>query len=850
MKVLAPALATLAALVTLAALAAVPVSLAAPPRMAARTPTAPSGPPLTAASAGSAAGGDAEAAPPGDEAQVDPLVSNGLGSPTCRGASAGELSPASKRDCETSGFIAAPAPTGDYGFDIHIDTGLLGLGGGAIDSAIQNLLVTPVWMALVWATHALVVMLEWCFTLNLLDSSATVGLGGALRQMQAAFTEPWLAIVLACAAVLAAYRGLVRRRVADTLGEVLAMGAMMAAGLAVIADPLGTVGALGQWADEASLGTLATAAHGTPAAPERALSSSLGTLFANAIEGPWCYLEFGQVSWCREPSRLDPRLHAAALQIAARDGAALACRPEATQLLACVPAASAQGRALAQSAALLREARSNGAIFLALPANGAARNSINEAGSLLRALCQSSEASNCHGPTAAQAEFRTSGGTLPRLGGLVLIAAGLAGMLALLAFLAVRLLMAAVFSLLYLLLAPAIVLVPALGEDGRALFRKWGAQLLGAVVSKLVFSFLLGVVLAVLAILSKLTALGWWTQWLLTSAFWWGAYKRRHQVLGARGAAGGHARPRSLTRRMTDMLETPRKSLAATRWAKERLVRELSTVQRERRAQAGRELARASAGEQATRTLDLDHGEAQAHAANAADIQRELTAGRARLARLTSERDQAREHGDTRRAARLGARAERVQGELERDERTLQSAQTRVRRGEEAQRRTGSPHTPGQREERERHLAAQAALPARGRANERGERRDYTALAGLAGYRRDEYERLDPRRQRAARAEIDRELGLRSELGRAAQVLAEEAHVPRVGARERRKAGRELDQSVRQRMRERGHAMPASRQPRSGLDRWRESAAEESTVLRDAREVAARRKRQLGRDHR
>ena len=78
-------------------------------------------------------------------------------------------------------------------------------------------------MALVWAVHALVVMLEWCFTIDLLDSPAAGGLGSGLRQMQAAFTEPWLAIVLAVASVLALYNGLVRRRVAETLGQALLM---------------------------------------------------------------------------------------------------------------------------------------------------------------------------------------------------------------------------------------------------------------------------------------------------------------------------------------------------------------------------------------------------------------------------------------------------------------------------------------------------------------------------------------------------------------------------------------------------------------------------------------------------
>ena len=70
--------------------------------------------------------------------------------------------------------------------------------------------------------------------------------------------------MLAAASVLALYNGLIRRRVADTLGQALTTIAMMAVGLWVIADPLGTVGAVGQWANQASLGTLGAIAQGTP----------------------------------------------------------------------------------------------------------------------------------------------------------------------------------------------------------------------------------------------------------------------------------------------------------------------------------------------------------------------------------------------------------------------------------------------------------------------------------------------------------------------------------------------------------------------------------------------------------
>jgi len=56
------------------------------------------------------------------------------------------------------------------------------------------------------------------------------------------------------------------------------------------------------------------------------------------------------------------------------------------------------------------------------------------------------------------------------VGGLLLILAGTLGMLLLLGFIALRLLGAALATLLYLLLAPLAVLAPALGDAGRTPF--------------------------------------------------------------------------------------------------------------------------------------------------------------------------------------------------------------------------------------------------------------------------------------------------------------------------------------------------------------------------------------------
>ncbi len=647
------ALSVLAAVVGLAALGSA-AARAEPAR-------APSGPALSSPGGGLAVTSEEPAS--GSAEAGDPLVSNGLGSPLCRGrVDESALSSTARRNCATSGFVASAAPTGNYGLDVHIDTGVLGLSQGGLMTALQDLLVTPLWMALVWVVHAVCVMLEWCFTLNLLDSRMSGQLGRSLRQMQQALTEPWIPVVLSVAGMLVLYDGLVRRRVADTLGQVLMMTAMMVAGLWAIADPGGTVGSLGSWANEASLGTLAAAAQGTPSGAPVALGQSMQVVFSAAVEVPWCYLEFGNVGWCREGGRTEPRLRAAGLKIASQELSEAGCSSGTAD--SCPARLGAKGQGLVHSAQLLREADTNGAIFLALPADGPERNSINDEGSLLRTICESSDATDCRGPAAAEAEFRTGGQTWSRMGGLLLILCGALGMVLLLGFIALRLLSAAIFSLLYLLIAPGMVLAPALGEGGRAIFRRWAGHLLASVVSKLLFSFLLGVVLAVLAILASLRSLGWWTQWLLMSAFWWGAYLRRHQALGvAQGAFAERIpqprrpEPRTLSRRVSDTLET-RKGMAAVRWA------------RERRARAD------SAGEM-RRPSSRDLGGGPARATDEGSRARFRPSARERerdgapeprlieqLERVTRERHRAELTGDRRRALTLGARAARIEGEL------------------------------------------------------------------------------------------------------------------------------------------------------------------------------------------
>jgi hypothetical protein len=422
--------------------------------------------------------------------------------------------------------VAAGAPTSNYAFDLHANGGLLGVDARGL---FQQYLLAPVWMGLVWIVHALLAMLEWAYTIDLIELSPENGLGRGLRETQAVFTQPWLVVALAVASVLTAYHGLVRRQVAQTVGQTLLMAMMMVGGLWVIADPIGTVGSL---ADQASLGALGAFAQGSPGAGARTLSDGMRGVFTSAITDPWCYLEFGDVQWCRDPAQLDPRLRATALRMAAGEQGLVGCKLNSGLFSSCAAPGSLQARAYSRSAELLRNAHTNGELFLALPANGQARNSTESPSGLLTVLCGGSEIGKCRGPTATQAEFRGAGGTEQRAAGLLLVVVGALGMVALLGFLALHLLAAALMSLFYLLLAPAAVLAPALGDGGRAAFRSWATRLLGAVVAKLVYSILLGVVLAVVRVLLALKGIGWWPQWLLVCAAWWGVFHHRYHALG------------------------------------------------------------------------------------------------------------------------------------------------------------------------------------------------------------------------------------------------------------------------------------------------------------------------------
>ncbi len=418
-----------------------------------------------------------------------------------------------------------------------------------------------------------------------------------------------------------------------------------------------------------------------------------------------------------------------------------------------------------------------------------------------------------------------------------------------LGFIALRLLAAALGSMLYLLLAPAAVMAPALGDGGRAAFRGWATRLLSAVMSKLIYSFLLGVLLLMERILTvDLTALGWFTQWLLISTMWWGAFLHRHQMLNF--AQGGRSESRVRGMRLTSALMSAREMGRVGGMVRRKLSPAApSAEKRQRIADAARGRAKTIEDGQVGGSLEQNYREAQAQMAQAPEIQQRISGKQRQLARLKRNHDAAREKeqeikrarksaladptlssgverkiaaarfdarfGDEershrRRAAESKSRMDRVQGEITAEQGSLTAARQTVNDGDKEKQKTGKPYTREQAAEQAQLFETQAALPDRGRAGRGGEKRNYAGVASIAKYGRRQYEELDAGGKRAAQLETDRELARLKAAKTTARDMATrpQSSLP---PREQSKLNKDFDRKVEQQLGTGGHGPPPSR---------------------------------------
>lgn len=425
---------------------------------------------------------------------ADPSRTLGATSPSCRYA----VDEPTRRRCRASGSAAQDRPLSAYGIDVRAGFSLTDPGRtfmGALGS-----LGAGVWTALLYVVKGVLLLLEWTFSLELTNQAMPEARRSLDRLHDRAFGDGWLLLAISIAALWGMWRGLVQRRATETLVGLAATIALIVAGLVVISRPGETVGRAAQLTNDAGMSILAAATTGEVGRPRQALTSALAQTFETTVRDPWCALQFGSVDYCHQPT----------------EGGG---------------------------------ARTNADLWLSYPAQGWERGRLHElmrgdedegfsvvgeAKDLLglgedRELPEDVERLVAKSPE--HAEMQQAGGTFPRLALLATVTVGLLGAVALYAYLGLRLLLAAGLTLVLLLLAPAMLLAPAVGDSGRATFIAWAMRLTGALLAKLIYAVFLAAVLAASRVFTQLE-IGWFGTWLLLAAFWWGVFLKRNEIVG------------------------------------------------------------------------------------------------------------------------------------------------------------------------------------------------------------------------------------------------------------------------------------------------------------------------------
>jgi hypothetical protein len=361
--------------------------------------------------------------------------------------------------------------------------------------------------------------------------------------------------------------------------------------LLIVHDPAGTVGTAGSWGDSAGREVASQVAGavrpGDPAqADEDGLDRGAQAIFDTVVLRPWCALEFGDVDFCLSKPPTDARYYDDAREL--RNDAIKA--PTVADL------------------------------WLAFPANGKARNKLYE-----------SWKDDGDTVTRPRVEMMQGQSTGKRLALLVIIVAGLLGALLLLGWIGFWLIAFAALALFFLLLAPFVFLMPALGEAGRRGFIGWGKRLLGALIAKLLYAIVLGIVIYVAALIAEMGnpgGLGWLGVWVIEAIFWWVAFIKRHELvdlLTFNAASGGD---RS-TRRdgLAGMYYKTRLAQEAMRTVREPVTRRVRRqAAREGMIEAGsaRTTARVRLRRDAERSLDVEYERAREKVSERRVIQNEL----------------------------------------------------------------------------------------------------------------------------------------------------------------------------------------------------------------------------------
>jgi hypothetical protein len=471
----------------------------------------------------------------------DYLSGLGLTSPFCGGPG---LTPSQAQNCLHTGSPWASYPIGNYGLDINTGSnggGILSLNVTGFVTGLLQEIANGLWMFGLYLLKAVITLVELAFGLNLFGNArALTGVSAALSNLYNNFDVPWFGSVLAAIGLWGIWTGLIQRKHSYTIGATLASVLMVVLAMWIIAKPNDTVGAAYQAANDASLDLIAAPSQGNLADPQRSFANAMGSLWTQMVRGPWCALNFTSIAFC------NGRPEAAAVHKAAQDayldnGILLAEFSDAMS-----PSGGGCSHAGSDSKKCLQHyiethqpyapPATRADLYLRYSPGGKPRSDLwtYYHGTDDEHVLIFDVGGRHTGKNPEAVSIQGSDGWITRIGLLLLLGFGLLGALLMLVWIAVRLVLQTCMGLLLLVLTPIALVFPAFGENGRAMFGKWGKSLLGALIGKAFYAAMLAAAVTGSSAITALAGSGasFGVSFLLLAAFWWSLFLKRNEVLG------------------------------------------------------------------------------------------------------------------------------------------------------------------------------------------------------------------------------------------------------------------------------------------------------------------------------
>jgi hypothetical protein len=634
-------------------------------------PEAPkSGPAVAVGAAPGGAAAAQSATPYGGS--LDPTSVLGIENPLC--GERGQLSAAQVGNCRASHSPEAAYPVGNYGWDIHIEQGgfITGLLSPVVSLVLQ--IFSVVWLLLLMILKGCLIVLGFTFSLSpFTDNHMLRQIGSGLNGFYENLTSPWLSTLMVIIGGWALYNGIVRRKAGETLGGMLAALVMMLAAMWVIHSPRDTVGRVAEITNQTALAAVAAPSSGHIDAPIRSYNDAMAGVWNQMTAVPFCAMDFSDVHWCMTAKPSQKALDAAKGGLNFGDAFT-------QQILAHLPADQDKAtRVLSQRLAILfGPAPTIRDLYLRFSPTGGPRDALwayyngkpdEHLGLPLNIGPQLDLGGGTAGAAPEKVAMQGRSGLLTRMVLVLIFALGLIGGLLLLLWLAMKLVMATAASFVLVLVAPLAMFFPAFGASGRAAFVRWATSLLGAIVAKLIFSALLGIVLLGSSVLGSGVGGSSPTLGLIAAmAFWWAVFLGRERFLALLQIDPVRDRDLGAYRTMAGGYLGYRVAKAAknaiTRRRSER--EERARHEDEQRARGQREAADTDLTEQAQQRLDVATGKAQVRDAAYSQAERDAKALREDPDLRTLHRDPSRlDEAGRQRAERKAVELRGLESEIE-----------------------------------------------------------------------------------------------------------------------------------------------------------------------------------------